>query len=160
MTPSLAAMLEEWVLIKQAQKIPDFLDQNRPKKVKEIYSALKRDHPDMSAEMKARIAGRQGKPGKQKQGPPYSGPLTKKGAWKPPSKDELKTLGKDVGAWGLGLGVGTGAGYAIRKKLLPKALPHLGPKVTTGLLLGGSALTGLLGAEAYRRHQKRMDDSR
>ena len=56
-----------------------FLEQDRPAKVKEIYSALKRDHPDMPAEMKARIAARQGKKGKQKQGPPYKGPLTKKG---------------------------------------------------------------------------------
>lgn len=54
-----------------------FLEQKRPRKVKEIYSALKREHPGMPAEMKARIAARQGKPGKQKQGPPYKGPLTK-----------------------------------------------------------------------------------
>ena len=56
-------------LIKQAKDMPDFLDQDRPVKVKEIYSALKRDHPDMPAEMKARIAARQGKKGKQHQGP-------------------------------------------------------------------------------------------
>jgi hypothetical protein len=55
-----------------------FLEQDRPKKVKEIYSALKREHPDMPAEMKARIAARQGKRGKQKQGPPYEGPITSK----------------------------------------------------------------------------------
>lgn len=64
-------------LIKQAKDMPDFLDQNRPKKVKEIYRALKRDHPEMLAEKKARIAARQGKKGKQHQGPPYKGPLTK-----------------------------------------------------------------------------------
>ena len=52
-----------------------FLQQDRPKKVKEIYRALKRDHPTMSPEKKARIAARQGKPGKQKQGPPYKGPI-------------------------------------------------------------------------------------
>ncbi len=54
-----------------------FLKQKRPRKVKEIYSALKRDHPTMPAEMKARISARQGKPGKQAQGPPYSAPLAK-----------------------------------------------------------------------------------
>jgi hypothetical protein len=54
-----------------------FLEQDRPEKVKEIYRALKRDHPEMSAEKKARIASRQGKPGKQRQGPPYDGPLSK-----------------------------------------------------------------------------------
>jgi hypothetical protein len=52
-----------------------FLEQDRPEGVKKIYRALKRDHPEMSAEMKARIAARQGKPGKQKQGPPYKGPI-------------------------------------------------------------------------------------
>jgi hypothetical protein len=64
-------------LQKIAKDMPDFTKQDRPKKVKEIYRALKRDHPDMPAEMKARIAARQGKPGKQHQGPPYKGPLTK-----------------------------------------------------------------------------------
>lgn len=54
----------------------EFTKQDRPEKVKDIYRALKRDHPNMPAEMKARIAARQGKPGKQKQGPPYKGPLT------------------------------------------------------------------------------------
>jgi len=54
----------------------DFTKQDRPKKVKDIYKALKRDHPTMPAEMKARIASRQGKPGKQRQGPPYKAPLT------------------------------------------------------------------------------------
>lgn len=58
--------------------MPSFLDQDRPKKVKEIYRALKRDHPDMPAEMKARIAARQGKRGKQKQGPPYKGEIMSK----------------------------------------------------------------------------------
>ena len=69
-----------YVLDKEAKKrdMPGFTEQDRPKKVKEIYKALKRDHPEMPAEMKARIASRQGKPGKQKQGPPYKGKLTKK----------------------------------------------------------------------------------
>jgi len=57
-----------------------FLRQDRPRKVKEIYSAIKRSHPEMPAAMKARIAARQGKPGKQSQGPPYSSPLTPKTA--------------------------------------------------------------------------------
>ena len=61
-----------------AKDMPDFEDQDRPESVKNIYRALKRDHPEMPAEMKARIAARQGKKGKQKQGPPYKGPLTGK----------------------------------------------------------------------------------
>ena len=66
--------------IKEARDMPSFTRQDRPEKVKEIYRALKRDHPEMPAAMKARIAARQGKPGKQKQGPPYKGPLTPKTA--------------------------------------------------------------------------------
>ena len=64
-------------LQKVAKDMPHFTDQDRPAKVKEIYRALKREHPSMPAEMKARIAARQGKKGKQHQGPPYKGPLTK-----------------------------------------------------------------------------------
>jgi hypothetical protein len=68
------------VAVKLAAKkrdMPDFTKQDRPEGVKNVYRALKREHPEMPAEMKARIASRQGKPGKQKQGPPYKGPLTK-----------------------------------------------------------------------------------
>ena len=62
---------------KCARDMPSFLRQDRPEAVKKIYRALKRDHPGMPAEMKARIAARQGKPGKQKQGPPYTAPAAK-----------------------------------------------------------------------------------
>lgn len=58
-----------------SRDMPSFTRQNRPEKVKEIYRALKREHPDMPAEMKARIAARQGKPGRQPQGPPYKAPI-------------------------------------------------------------------------------------
>jgi hypothetical protein len=78
--------------IKEARDMPPFLSQDRPKKVKEIYSALKRDHPDMPAEMKARIAARQGKKGKQKQGPPYKAPITSK--YKGASKEMMGALQK------------------------------------------------------------------
>jgi hypothetical protein len=64
-------------MVKTAKRdMPSFTKQDRPAKVKEIYRALKRDHPEMPAAMKARIAARQGKPGKQRQGPPYKGPLS------------------------------------------------------------------------------------
>lgn len=59
-----------------ARDMPHFTDQNRPESVKKIYKALKREHPRMAAGEKARIAARQGKPGKQHQGPPYKGPLS------------------------------------------------------------------------------------
>ena len=58
-----------------SRDMPSFLKQDRSNKVKEIYRALKRDHPKIPAEMKARIAARQGRPGKQKQGPPYRAPI-------------------------------------------------------------------------------------
>lgn len=64
--------------LRMEKQAKSFLGQDRPESVKKIYRALKRDHPEMPAGMKARIAARQGKPGKQHQGPPYKGPLTKK----------------------------------------------------------------------------------
>jgi hypothetical protein len=60
--------------------MPSFMAQNRPEKVKEIFAAMAREHPEMPAAMKARIASRQGKPGKQKQGPPYKAELALKKA--------------------------------------------------------------------------------
>lgn len=62
-----------------------FLEQNRPAKVKEIYRALERDHPEMPASMKARIAIRRARkdPRARKSpkhgGPPYKAPLTPSG---------------------------------------------------------------------------------
>jgi hypothetical protein len=92
--------------------MPPFLEQDRPEKVKEIYSALKRDHPDMPAEKKARIAARQGKRGKQEQGPPYRGELTKEGKLSELHKGVL--IGMGVGT----LATGTGAllgGHMLKK---------------------------------------------
>lgn len=48
-------------LEKSAGDMPPFLKQDRPAKVKEIYRALRRDHPEYSAEKKARIAASMGK---------------------------------------------------------------------------------------------------
>lgn len=49
-------------MVKEAKrKMPHFTDQNRPAKVKEIYRALKRDHPDYPAGKKARIAESRGR---------------------------------------------------------------------------------------------------
>jgi len=63
----------EFMKKKQAGDMPHFLDQDRPAKVKEIYSAIKRDHPDMPAEMKARIAARKGKKSPESRKPPETG---------------------------------------------------------------------------------------
>lgn len=60
-----------------------FLEQDRSAKVKAIYRALVREHPEMPAEMKARIAARRGKPSARERksprhgGPPYKGPLVR-----------------------------------------------------------------------------------
>lgn len=48
-------------LNKTAEDMPPFLEQDRPEKVKEIYRALKREHPEYSAGKKARIANAMGK---------------------------------------------------------------------------------------------------
>lgn len=63
---------------KAAKDMPSFTAQDRPEKVKEIYRALKRDHPEYPAETKARIAARKGKsrPEAREEGPPYEGVLS------------------------------------------------------------------------------------
>ena len=66
----------EAAMVKVARDMPHFTDQDRPESVKRIYRALKKSHTDMPAAVKARIAARQGKPGKQHQGSPYKGPLS------------------------------------------------------------------------------------
>jgi len=115
-------------LEKIAADMPPFLDQDRPKKVKEIYKALKRAHPDMPAERKARIAARQGKKGKQHQGPPYKGPLTKESASKsraattlfrmisPASREAMQTGTKTVKKRG-----GSGLQGLLKKRIKGKS---------------------------------------
>lgn len=120
---------------KTSRDMPSFLDQDRPAKVKEIYRALKRDHPEMPAEMKARIAARQGKKGKQHQGPPYKGALTKQ------ALEFADTLPFAMGA-GLGLG---GYGIARAEGLKGK------PRIAFGL---GSGLLGAALGEGIRRSAK------
>jgi len=57
-----------WVQVKRFRSAKvktagmSFLKQDRPDKVKEVYRALKRDHPEYSAEKKARITLNKGKP--------------------------------------------------------------------------------------------------
>jgi hypothetical protein len=49
--------LQQETMAKVAKRdLPDFTRQDRPEKVKEIYRALKRDHPNWPAGKKARIA--------------------------------------------------------------------------------------------------------
>ena len=79
----------DYFMPKEAKKdMPGFLEQDRPKKVKSIYKAIKRDHPGMPAEMKARIASRRGSssPAKRKEGPPYKTPIARDAAAKPAAK--------------------------------------------------------------------------
>jgi hypothetical protein len=55
-----------------------FLEQDRPDKVKEIFRALERDHPDWPVEVKARIASRKGKSNsKSRKSPKHGGPAYK-----------------------------------------------------------------------------------
>jgi hypothetical protein len=68
-------------LEKIARDMPSFLDQNRSKGVKKVYRGLskpkavadlKKRYGARWEEVKARIAAKQGKSGKQPVGPPYS----------------------------------------------------------------------------------------
>ena len=134
-------------LAKEAGDMPPFTEQDRPAKVKEIYRALKRDHPEMPAEMKARIAARQGKPGKQKQGPPYKGKLAK------PKKKEKEAMATQEEKRALFTGVGIGAligAMRARKRERLRGAGYgagIGAGTELGAGLGGAAggLAGLLG---------------
>jgi hypothetical protein len=84
-----------------------FLKQDRPAKVKEIYKALKRDHPNMPAEVKARIAARKGKKSPESRKPPetggpaYKAPLHyehKDGKYKAAMSRAIKNLKLSMGA--------------------------------------------------------------
>lgn len=67
------SLLDELGKLKEAGDMPPFTKQDRPSKVKEIYRALKRDQPDMPAEVKARIASRKGKKSPQSRKTPEAG---------------------------------------------------------------------------------------
>jgi len=125
---------------KLSRDMPSFTKQDRPAKVKEIYRALKRDHPDMPAEMKARIAARQGKKGKQKQGPPYKGPLTKQSA-KKQEKSPLKLIGT-LAALPL-VSAATGAGISA-----PLGFARHGTKGIVPGLKGGAGIGAAIGVGA------------
>lgn len=45
---------------KKAKDTSHFTEQDRPDKVKDVYRALKREHPEYPAELKARIAASKG----------------------------------------------------------------------------------------------------
>ncbi len=71
---------------RKRRRMPHFKEQDRPKHAKEIYYAIKgskagdmrRRYGSRWKAVAARIASRQYPPGPQPQGPPYSGPLTRK----------------------------------------------------------------------------------
>lgn len=81
---SLDALIEKIGARKSGKRTP-FLrktihDKSKnPRKVKEIYRAIKRDHPEYPAAFKARIAFDKGsrRAADRKEGPPYTAPLSK-----------------------------------------------------------------------------------
>lgn len=80
-----AGFVDELEKCAKERKMPHFTEQDRPKKVKDIYKAmthrkaglseLKKRYGTRAKEVAARVAARQGKPGKQRQGPPYKAPI-------------------------------------------------------------------------------------
>jgi hypothetical protein len=83
----MGGFLDEIVKIakEKERKMPSFLKQERPEGVKHIYRAMTRRSENMrelkkrygsrAKEVAARVAARQGKRGKQHQGPPYKEPI-------------------------------------------------------------------------------------
>lgn len=62
----MGAVLDSGILspfAKKAKDMPHFTEQDRPEKTKEIYKAIKREHPEYPAELKARIASSKGEGG-------------------------------------------------------------------------------------------------
>lgn len=135
--------LAEEVALEKVAGTP-FLKQDRPEGVKKVYRALKRDHPEMPAEMKARIAARQGKPGKQRQGPPYKGPLTKEAQGHSLAADFLGGI-DPFGAWTSDYGQ-----KAERRGESEQSHRMRHAAATAGGLIGGatvvpSAIMGIIG---------------
>lgn len=123
---------------KAARKMPHFTSQKRPEKVKDVYKAIKREHPGMPAATKARIASRVGE-GK-KPGPPYKGKLTGYG------KEAAEFWVNPMFA-----GKGGGGGRfreALRRGVegAGKALKFMKPETPLqGALLGGAGTAGAIG---------------
>lgn len=71
-------------IAQKKHKMPHYVEQDRPEKSKEIYTAmttgkdgreLRERYGKKWKEVAARVATRQGKSGKQHQGPPYKDPI-------------------------------------------------------------------------------------
>jgi len=111
---------------KAAKKMPGGYTQHgniKGKKKNSIYEAVRQDTGDK--ELAARVANRQGKPGKQKQGPPYTSPLSKEAAiWDMLGKATGmagSALSHPVGAGLAGAGLGGAAGYFGGREQLQEA---------------------------------------
>jgi hypothetical protein len=105
--------------------MPSFAKQDRPAKVKEVYKAIKRDHPNMPAEVKARIASRKGKASPQARKPPETGGP----AYKAPL-GYTRSKGKYVKSAAALLPIGYEAGRAIAKMAsIAKTAQDEGPQL-------------------------------
>jgi hypothetical protein len=122
---------------KTAGDMPHFTAQDRPAKVKEIYRALKRAHPSMPSEEKARIAARQGKPGKQKQGPPYKAPIKEWHEKKSSLSDKLAEMQKESGIVSQ-IGTGLQAATRFGAKQLGSLGHTMGTRFAGGKMIEGS----------------------
>ena len=87
-----------------------------PDKVKEIYYAIRRDHPEYPKELAVRIAWAKYK---KKEGPPYSAPLTRY-----PKKKASDDLGVLKGALAR-VRVAEKAPIRIKEKVVKRIIPSL-----------------------------------
>jgi len=131
-----------------------FPEQDRPEKVKEIYRALKREHPEMPAEMKARIAARQGKRGKQHQGPPYKGPIQKVAYGGKEHRGLAGVTAHGAGAGGEARQLIQQGALATDKGIRHPFLPHTDPLHA----FAGSQTRGQIGRNVAERHQAAVHD--
>ena len=71
--------------------------------------------------------------------------------WKFPTGDEWKRLAQVALAHGIAMGIGAGAGYAVREKILKKALPHMSDPLLALLSTGGGAALALASSAAMKK---------
>jgi hypothetical protein len=81
-------------------------------------------------------------------------------AWKFPSKAEWLQALKGAAIYGAGMGLGAAGGYALKHKVLTKALPRMNDNALNALSFGSSAVAGLVGTAAFKRYLKLIEEKR
>lgn len=85
--------------------------------------------------------------------------LIKSAEYEYPNKAEIKQFLKNVAVYSAGAGIGSGAGYVLNRTVIPKIFKG-NPRLRKAFLVGGGALTGLLGTAAMTRNLDMLREAR